>query len=68
MSEKVFKSIRVVGCSEKGYQEAIEAAVKKATETLHNLSWFEVVEYRGAIKDGNVVEWQATVDVAFKVE
>ncbi len=68
MAGKVFKKIQVVGCSEKSFQAAIEGAVAKAAETLKGLSWFEVRELRGALKNGQVVEWQATVELAFKVE
>ncbi|MEW5764634.1 MAG: dodecin [Acidobacteriota bacterium] len=67
MSDKVFKKIRVVGCSTVSYEKAIQAAIKKAGETLENLSWFEVVEFRGAVGSGKVLEWQATVDLAFKI-
>ncbi len=67
MGEKVYKKIRVVGCSTESYEKAIEAAVAKAAETVDGLAWFEVVEHRGAIAHGGVAEYQATVDIAFKV-
>jgi len=68
MADKVFKKIRVVGCSEKGLEQAISTAVEKAAHTIHRLSWFEVVELRGAISNDKISEWQATVEMAFKVE
>lgn len=68
MGDKVFKKIRIVGCSEKGLEQAIATAVEKAAQTVHGLSWFEVVELRGAIGKTKVTEWQATVELAFKVE
>jgi hypothetical protein len=68
MKDKVFKKVRVVGCSSESYEKAIELAVKKAGKTLHGLSWFEVAELRGAIANGKVCEWQATVDLSFKIE
>lgn len=68
MSEKVYKKIRLVGCSTKSFEKAAAAAVGKASETLHGLSWFEVVELRGAVKDGKIEEYQATLDVSFKLE
>jgi flavin-binding protein dodecin len=68
MSTKVFKKITVTGCSEESYKQAIEAAVAKAGESVHGMAWFEVTEMRGAIQDGKPCEWQATVDVAFKVD
>lgn len=68
MSDKVFKKIRLVGCSGTGYEEAIGVALAKAAETLHAVSWFEVVELRGAVRNGKVSEYQVTVDVGFKVD
>ena len=68
MSEKVYKKIRLVGCSAKSFEDAASAAVGKAAETLHGLSWFEVVEMRGAVKDGKIEEYQATLDISFKLE
>jgi hypothetical protein len=46
----------------------VSLAVAKASESLEGLSWFEVVEFRGAVKDGKVEEWQATVDLSFKLK
>jgi len=68
MSEKVYKKIRVVGCSDESYEKAIAIAVQKASESLHGMSWFEVTELRGAIQEGQPVEWQVALDVAFKVD
>ena len=68
MAGKVYKKIRVVGCSEKNFEDAVSAAVKTASKTLKGLSWFEVVEFRGALKNGKVQEFQVTVDLAFKLE
>ena len=68
MSEKVFKKLRVVGCSDESYKKAIENAIAKTNESVHGVSWFEVAELRGAIQDGKVTEWQATVDIGFKVD
>jgi flavin-binding protein dodecin len=67
MAEKVFKKISVTGCSDKSYEHAIEIALDKAGESVHGLSWFEVKELRGAILEGGI-EWQATIEVAFKVD
>jgi len=68
MSEKVFKKISVVGTSTESYSKAVEAAVRKASDSVHGLSWFEVTEFRGGIGPDGDIEWQASVDVAFKVD
>jgi flavin-binding protein dodecin len=68
MSSKVYKKITVTGCSAASYEKAIEAAVAKAADSVHGMAWFEVTELRGAIQDGRPSEWQATLEVAFRVD
>ncbi len=68
MAEKVFKKIRLVGSSGDSFEKAVATAVQKASETLHGTSWFEVAQLSGAVRDGKIQEYQATVDVAFKVD
>jgi hypothetical protein len=65
--DRTYKLIELVGISEINYEEAIKNAVAKATETLHGLSWFEVIELRGRIDNDKVTEFQAKLKVAFKV-
>jgi flavin-binding protein dodecin len=64
----VYKKIEIVGTSKVSFAEAVKAAVAEAGKTLRQMSWFEVVEERGSIKDGKVNEFQVTVRVGFKVE
>jgi flavin-binding protein dodecin len=68
MANKVFKKITVTGCSTESYEKAIEVAVEKASESLRGLAWFEVTEFRGGLGADGSIEWQATVEVAFKVD
>lgn len=62
-----YKKIEIVGTSEKSYDEAIQNAIQAASKTLEGLSWFEVVEQRGAIRNNKVAEFQVTVRIGFKV-
>lgn len=68
MSDKVYKKVRLVGCSGESIEAAIKLAIAKAAETVHSISWFEVVEVRGAVNDGHVLEYQVTLDAGFKVD
>ena len=68
MANKVFKKITVTGCSSESYEKAIEVAVEKASESLRGIAWFEVQEFRGGLGADGSIEWQATVEVAFKVD
>ena len=63
----VFKLIEIVGTSSESYEEAINNAINKASQSLKAISWFELVEQRGAVKDGKVVEYQVIIKVGFKL-
>jgi len=65
---KAYKKIEIVGVSEKSFSDAVDAAIKKASETMHGLAWFEVAEMRGRIDKGKVAEYQATVRIGFKLD
>lgn len=64
----VYKKIEIVGSSPVSFAEATKVAVEEASKTVRHMSWFEVAEERGAIKEGKVTEFQVTLRVAFKVE
>ncbi len=68
MSDHVYKKIELTGSSTSGIQEAIENAVSKASESVKNMRWFEVIETRGHISDDKVEHWQVTIKVGFRVE
>ena len=65
MSDATYKSIELVGTSQDSFEDAVDSAVARASETMRDLRWFEVVEHRGHIEDGSVTEWQAKVKVWF---
>ena len=64
----VYKKIEIVGTSPVSFAEATKVAIEEASKTVHHMNWFEVVEQRGAIKDGRVLEFQVTVAIGFKIE
>ncbi|HEY8257748.1 MAG TPA: dodecin [Gemmatimonadales bacterium] len=68
MSQHVYKTIELVGSSPKGAEEAVKNAIAKASKTLHNLRWFEVVETRGHIEGGKVAHWQVTLKIGFTLD
>jgi dodecin len=68
MADPVYKLVDVVGTSEQSISKAIEGAIGKASGTLRNLGWFEVVQLRGDIKDGKVHRYQVTLKIGFTLE
>jgi flavin-binding protein dodecin len=49
------------------WQDAIQSAISRASKTLRNLRWFEVVETRGNIDNGKL-SYQVTLKVGFTME
>ncbi|MEO6026585.1 MAG: dodecin [Candidatus Binatia bacterium] len=68
MSEHVYKVIEVVGSSKISSDDAIRNGIARASETLKNLDWFQVVETRGHLLDGKVGHFQVTMKVGFRLE
>lgn len=68
MPEHIYKKIELTGSSTVGIQEAIENAVAKASQTIHGMRWFEVVETRGHIDGEKIAHWQVTIKVGFTLD
>jgi hypothetical protein len=63
-----YKKIELTGTSGSSVEEAVSAALKKASESVRNMRWFEITEIRGAIDGDKVSEWQVTLKVGFTVD
>ena len=68
MSEHVYKLIELTGSSTSSIEDAVTTAIARASETMRNMQWFEVVETRGHIRDGKVAYWQVTLKIGFTLE
>ncbi len=68
MSEHVYKSVEITGTSPEGVTQAIDRAIAKASETVRNLDWFELISVRGQIDDGRVAHYQATLKIGFRLD
>ncbi len=68
MSDHVYKKAEIVGSSNSSIEDAIEQAIERASATIKNLNWFEVVETRGHIENGKVAHYQVTLKVGFRLE
>lgn len=68
MNNHVYKKIELTGSSDTSIEDAIKNAVAKASKTIRNMRWFEVVETRGYIEDNQIAYWQVTVKIGFTLE
>ncbi len=64
----VYKVVELVGSSPVSTEDAIKSAIARAGSTLRNMRWFEVVETRGHIENGEVHHYQVTLKVGFTLE
>jgi len=68
MEDHIYKKIEIIGTSDKSSDDAIKNALSRASSSIKNLRWFEVVETRGSIADGTVERWQVTIKVGFTMK
>ena len=68
MSDHVYKTIEITGSSAVGIEPAIQTAISKASESLHNLRWFEVINIRGDLDGANINHWQVSMKIGFTLE
>jgi dodecin len=68
MSDHVYKSLELTGSSAIGIEDAVSKAIAKASQTVRNIHWFNIVETRGHVQDGKVAHWQVTLKVGFTLE
>lgn len=68
MSDHVYKKIELTGSSAESADEAVRNAIAKASKTIKNMDWFEVVDTRGEIRNGEITFWQVTLKLGFRLE
>lgn len=66
--EHVYKLLELVGSSKTSFEDAVQNAITRASETVRNIRWFEVLETRGWVEDGRVARYQVTLKVGFTLE
>lgn len=70
-----FRMIEVVGTSPDSFEDAIKSGIRDAKEmlqdsvsTLEGYEWFQVLDQRGSMKDGEIVEFQIRMNVGFRIK
>jgi flavin-binding protein dodecin len=66
--DHVYKILDLVGSSETSIEDAIKNAISRASKTIREMKWFEVVQTRGHIENGTVGHYQVTLRVGFTLE
>ena len=66
--DHVYKILGLVGSSETSIEDAIKNAISRASKTIREMKWLEVVQTRGHIENGTVGHYQVTLRVGFTLE
>lgn len=68
MANHTYRVTEIVGTSPESSDAAIRNGIDRASETVRNLDWFEVVATRGEIEAGKVAHFQVTLKVGFRLD
>lgn len=68
MADNTYAITEIVGSSKTSIDDAISGAVGRASQTLHNLDWFEVTGIRGHIENERLCHFQVTIKVGFRLD
>ena len=68
MTDHVYKTIELTGSSKTSIEDAVNQAIEKASKSVRNMQWFQVIETRGHIVKGKVGHWQVSMKVGFTLE
>lgn len=65
MNDHIYRVIEVVGSSDKSSDDAIRAAIERASKTIRDIRWFKVKETRGHVENGALHHFQVTLKIGF---
>jgi flavin-binding protein dodecin len=64
----VFKYIDILGESTKGFDEAVQNAIAETAQTVKDIRWADVTNFKVIVSGDKITEYQALMRVAFKVK
>lgn len=68
MSDTVAKITEISASSERGFDDAVENGIARASKTLKNISGAWVKDMKVDVEGGKVVRWRVTMKVSFILE
>jgi flavin-binding protein dodecin len=58
----------LIGTSPEGIDAAVRNAVTRASSSIPHVDWFEVVQVRGYVRNGDVDHFQVTLKIGARLE
>ncbi|MFE6691160.1 dodecin [Streptomyces sp. NPDC057743] len=68
MTDRTYRVTEIVGTSHHSVDAAIQNGIRRASDTLRNLDWFEITQVRGHIVEGRIDHYQVGLKVGFRLE
>jgi flavin-binding protein dodecin len=68
MSSHTYKLVELAGSSPTSIEDAVQTAIARASKTLRNIHWFQIIETRGSVAAGKIEHWQVMLKVGFTLE
>ena len=68
MTNHVYKALELTGSSATSSDDAIRVAIEKASESVRDIRWFQVLDTRGHVEGGQIAHWQVTIKVGFAID
>lgn len=66
--QHIYKIVELAGSSPDSIEDAIRAAIGRAGKTVRNLRWFEVLQTRGHVENGEVRHFQVVIKAGFTLD
>lgn len=68
MADHIYRVVEIAGSSEISHADAIDNAIARAAKTTRHLRWFEVLQQRGEIEEGEIRHYQVIMKIGFTME
>lgn len=68
MADQTYGISEIVGTSPESLEAAIRNGISRASATVRNLDWFEVLSIRGQLDSGDVKHFQVQMKVGFRID
>ena len=68
MADNVYKHLELTGTSATSIEDAVQRAIARASKSVRNIRWIQVMETRGQVDKGAVTQWQVTIKAGFTLE
>jgi len=64
----ITKTIRLSGSAQDSFEQAVEAVLARAGETINGIERYRVVEMGGTVDDAGVPAYAVTLEITFQVK